>query len=127
METITHSQANYRSSASYSYDVSPTPGNHRIWAVNGTPYSSPAGSFPANGYGLSDMAGNVWEWGWDGYGSSYHSTSPSTDPQGSPPGSDRVMRGGGWENSAYFARAALRWDNGLGASYSDVGFRSVRR
>jgi formylglycine-generating enzyme required for sulfatase activity len=33
--------------------------------VGGHPYTSPVGSFAPNGYGVYDMAGNVWTWGWD--------------------------------------------------------------
>ncbi|MGA1374873.1 MAG: formylglycine-generating enzyme family protein, partial [Flavobacteriales bacterium] len=49
--TISHSQANYYSDSSYSYDVSPTLGFHPTYAA-GPPYSSPVASFSANGYEL---------------------------------------------------------------------------
>ena len=126
METITHSQANYYSSTSYSYDVSPTRGYHPTFS-GVSPYTSPVGYFAPNGYGLYDMAGNVWEWCWDWYGSTYYSTSPSTDPQGPPPGSYRVFRGGGWLNYAFICRTADRHGNAPGSTGNDVGFRSVRR
>ncbi len=127
VETITHSQANYQSSTSYSYDVSPTLGYHPTYAVGGTPYTSPVGSFGSNGYGLYDMAGNVWEWCWDWYGSSYYSTSPSTDPQGSPPGSYRVFRGGRWGSFAFRTSVAHRSSGSPGDANDGVGFRAVRR
>jgi len=125
--TITHAQANYRSHSSLAFDVSPTRGYHPTYAVGAFPYTSPIGSFAPNGYGLYDMAGNVWEWCWDWYGASYYSTSPSSDPQGPPPGSGRVIRGGRWDHIAYFTRVAYRGDNTPGITGDIVGFRSVRR
>jgi len=60
-DTITHSQANYRSSSSYSYDISLTRFFHPAYNDGMRPYTSPVGVFAANGYGLFDLCGNVWE------------------------------------------------------------------
>ena len=64
--------------------------------------TSSVGSYPANGFGLYDMAGNVWEWVADWYNEDYYGSlpqdSPSPDPLEpvfSPPGM-RVLRGGAW-------------------------------
>lgn len=126
-DTITHSQANYRAGSSYTYDLSYPAGYHPTYAVNGNPYTSPVGSFGANGYGLYDMAGNVLEWCWDWYGSTYYSTSPGTDPQGPPPGSDHVLRGGSWGSIAINCRSAYRISRAPGYGGNGSGFRSVRR
>ena len=58
--------------------------------------TSPVGSFPSgvSPYGAYDMAGNVWEWCNDWYGSDYYSSSPSSNPTGPSFGSHRVLRGG---------------------------------
>jgi sulfatase modifying factor 1 len=53
-------------------------------------------SYPANGYGLFDMTGNVWQWVQDWYDPLYYSSAPPDNPQGPPSGSLRVLRGGSW-------------------------------
>jgi formylglycine-generating enzyme required for sulfatase activity len=53
-------------------------------------------SFSPNGYGLFDMAGNVWEWVNDWHQTNYYSISPLKNPQGPAKGEYKVFRGGGW-------------------------------
>lgn len=74
-------------------------------------------------YGLYDMAGNVFEWCWDRYGTPY---AGGTDPHGSATGSSRVLRGGSWLNFAGLARCAFRaYFNPDGAYGNGLGFRAV--
>jgi formylglycine-generating enzyme required for sulfatase activity len=120
---IQHARANYYSYSGYSYDNSPTRGYHPTFNTGVYPYNSPVGYFAANGYDLYDMAGNVWEWCNDWYGSSYYSSSPYNNPLGPTSGSYRVLRGGGWGSSANDCRVAYR--NGYDPDYRGInyGFR----
>jgi iron(II)-dependent oxidoreductase len=64
--------------------------------ADGYGFTAPVGTFPANAYGLHDMAGNVWEWCRDFYDALYYTTSPKDDPFGPDSGYTHVLRGGSW-------------------------------
>lgn len=123
-DTIQHARASYYSDSGSSYETSPTGGYHPTYATNGTPYTSPVGSFAENGYRLFDMAGNVWEWCWDWYGS--YASGAQTDPRGPTSGLYRMGRGGCWSGVAKICRTADRNYNYPSYRNNIVGFRAVR-
>ena len=125
--TITWGDANYYANpAAYPYDWNSSSGYNPAFNDGVVPYLSPVGSFPANGYGLYDMAGNVAEWCWDWFDFPYSSGS-QTDPRGPTGGyyGLRVYRGGSWGDNAFWCGAAFR--NGANPPYGGniIGFRSV--
>ncbi len=73
--------------------------------------TSAAESYPANGYGLYDVGGNVYEWVNDWYQSDYYISSPTNDPPGPASGTYRVVRGGVFDAGAGILRVAERNDN----------------
>ena len=90
-------------------------------------YTAPVGSFPANGFGLHDMHGNVWEWVEDCWNESY--VGAPTDGTARLEGSciERVLRGGSWSNLLpVIARAANRNSFINSARLQDLGFRVAR-
>ena len=79
-----------------------------------------------NTWGLSDMHGNVWEWCYDWFSSTYYTHSPSTDPVGPSDGIKRVTRGGAMRDTAKRCRSASRGKEKPGNRSLHGGFRVVR-
>lgn len=70
--------------------------------------TTPVGTKPANGYGLHDMAGNVWEWCSDWYASDAYRRLTPNNPAGPERGAARVMRGGSWNERSVSCRVSNR-------------------
>jgi len=108
-DTIDHTRANYKGNPSGNAYDQGYEGFDTRYATEGSPYTSPAGAFAANGYGLYDMAGNVWEWCWD-----------ASEV-------NRLHRGGCWSYDAGPARCGRRDYTFEGAENHILGFRAVCR
>lgn len=101
-------------------------------AHDGWAYTSPVGTYPGNGFGLSDMIGNVWEWTADVYETEVRARSPCcgagrTHEQEADP---RVIKGGSHlcaENYCRRYRPAARQGQAPDTSTSHIGFRCVVR
>jgi formylglycine-generating enzyme len=128
--TISESQANYEGDTNlFTYDLGPN-GYNTNFDSGSEPYTSPVGYFPANGYGLNDMAGNLLEWCWDWYGTATNSFGygqPSTNnPTGPSSGTFRLTRGGEWGFYANIARTANRSPMDPTQAQNYTGFRCVK-
>jgi formylglycine-generating enzyme required for sulfatase activity len=87
-------------------------------ARDGFLFTAPVGSFPVNGFGLFDLAGNVSEWCQDQY------VPAASGPF--KPGPLRLLKGGSWFSQARDLRSAARQSAPPGYADGYIGFRVVR-
>lgn len=90
---------------------------------DGFVHTAPVGYYRANGFGLHDMTGNVWEWCADYYAADYYLKGSAQDPQGPSTGSQRVHRGGGFDWELPYLRVAKRRRTEEQTTAANIGFR----
>ena len=111
-----------------------------VRVTDGFKNTAPVGSFPPNAFGIHDMAGNVAEWNqdWNNVGEIYYQVSPKQDPQGPRPDLDacsgarcvgsisvteKMFRGGGWNQPAGEMRSANRKSYHFQLRSNGIGLR----
>ena len=102
---------------------------HHNTAADGYSGAAPVKTYRANGFGLYQMTGNVWEWCHDWFGADYYRSSPREDPVGPARGECRVMRGGSYLCHASYCnryRVDARSANTPDSATGNLGFRCVR-
>jgi len=117
---LTSGLANFNGQyAYYSGQVEPT--NNPTGIFLNRPVA--VGGYPPNPKGVYDMAGNIWEWCQDWYGS--FTSTGVTDPQGPASGTQRVFRGGTFNSTGAGCRSANRDKTNPALGANTIGFRIV--
>ncbi|MBI3407234.1 MAG: formylglycine-generating enzyme family protein [Planctomycetes bacterium] len=107
---------------------------HKNTLEDGFAGTAPVGSYPPNGFGLSDMSGNVWEWCADWYQPKYLDTFAPRNPKGPAQGFNpaeprRVQRGGSYLCCDTYCKKYMvggRGDGDPESSTNHIGFRCVK-
>lgn len=94
--------------------------------TDGHYYSSPAGGYAPNRFGLYDMIGNAWEWTEDCWNASYAGAPAEGAAWLAGDCAQRVSRGGSWSTVPRFARSATRHKNAANHRDNLTGFRLAR-
>lgn len=115
-ETITSDLANYKGEFTFYHE--PTGKNYGK--------TTPVGQFPANGFGLTDMHGNLWEWCADVWHDNYrHAPDDGTVWSKGRMSAHRVGRGGSWHDIPATCRSATRLKLKVSEGDETIGFRVV--
>ncbi len=132
---ITFSYANYNclwlgGAPYYSYDHATSDGFNPAFVTEHEPYTNPEGYFAPNGYGLYDMAGNVFEWTYDLFDDEWYSQPGATNANTHGPvsaDSGRIIRSGSWRTYSPSQRCAERRTYQPSNIFFNIGFRCARR
>ncbi|TDQ82546.1 formylglycine-generating enzyme required for sulfatase activity [Dongia mobilis] len=102
------------------------PGNGASACEDGFVHTAPVGSFAANGFGLHDMLGNVWEWVSDCYRPGYDGAPADGSALADADCENRVARGGSWLENPWDMRLARRYAVPPDGRENIIGFRLAR-